>query len=231
MCPLRNPIIVALDRMDKEETIASMKELGRSVWGYKLSALLIQEGVGVIKEIEKGVGSVNLFVDIQLIGIPRFMQEMALMLSQPGVRFISCNAASGPEGIRAAVGKAMISRVLVGSILSSLSITDVKFLFDTTFREIKTYEFARMALECGASGIYCSAEELQFLSHYPEIQKIDKIVVGIRPEWYQDPGDHRSVVTPNVAMKLGATFLVIGSPITKAKNKKEAVEKILSEIQ
>ncbi|MFH1780970.1 MAG: orotidine 5'-phosphate decarboxylase / HUMPS family protein, partial [Candidatus Nealsonbacteria bacterium] len=228
---LKNPIIVALDGMTKEETIACMHELGKSVWGYKLSGLIIKEGMNAIHEIKTNVGLVNLFIDLQLVGIPRFMREITSMLSCPEVRFISCNAASGPEGIRASVEKAYTSRVLVGSILSSLGIADVKFIFDTPYREIKTYEFTRMAMECGAGGIYCSAEELQFLSHYPETKKIEKIVVGIRPEWYPDLGDHKVVVTPKVAMGLGANFLVIGSPITKAQNKKEAAEKILSEIQ
>lgn len=227
---VRNPIIVALDRMDKEETISSMIELGKSVWGYKLSALLLREGIGVISEIEKRVGLVNLFIDLQFVGIPRFMREITSMLSHPAVRFISCNAASGPEGIRAAVESAHISKVLVGSILSSLGIADVNFLFGTPYREIKTHESTLMALECGAAGIYCSAEELQFLSRYSDTKKADKIVVGIRPKWYPDFGDHKFVVTPNIAMELGATYLVIGAPITKAENKKEAAERIRSEI-
>ncbi len=67
---VKNPIIVALDGMNKEEVIATIQELGRKVWGYKLSALLFKEGTGLLDEIQKITGALNLVIDLQFIGTP-----------------------------------------------------------------------------------------------------------------------------------------------------------------
>jgi len=72
---LKNPIIAALDDMGKQEIIDTIKELGRKVWGYKLSAAMLEEGVSLLKDIEEQAGAVNLFIDLQLSGTPEFIKE------------------------------------------------------------------------------------------------------------------------------------------------------------
>jgi orotidine-5'-phosphate decarboxylase len=232
---LGNPIIVALDRMEKEKAIEIMEELGREVWGYKLDALIIENGTtNLFREIEDRVGFVNLFVDLRFSGPPKAIRQSIIKCLHPNVSFVSVNFTSGVQGIKVAAETSRTSRVLVYSLDSSLSITDVNFIFNTPFRYIQSFKAAQMVKEAGAHGLYLAASELEFLSHpdYHEVIKdIPEIVaVGIRPKNYSDKGVHKFVMTPAQAFERGATKVVIGSPITKARNRLRAVRKILKEI-
>lgn len=230
---LGNPIIIALDGYSKEGAIDVIKDLGRSVWGFKLGALLLQHGTSLIGEIREKIGSVNLMVDLQFTGTPDFIKEAVLIYSlyAGDVRYVVVNANSGPEGIRAAVDVAKISRILVGSVIDSLRMSDVNLLYGTCFREEKTLQFAKIAKEEGAEGIYCSVKDLEFISSYPEFEKFTKIVYGVRPEGDLDKGIHKYIMTPGEALKRGATKFVLGGTIRRAKDKKKAVEKILRDIK
>lgn len=230
---LGNPIIVALDGAGKDGAIEIIKELGRSVWGFKLGALLLRHGTSLIEEIRERIGSVNLFADLQFTGTPDFIREAVLSYSlyAGDIRYIVVSATSGPEGIRVAVKTSRISQILVGSVLDSLRISDVNYVFGTYLREEKTLQFAIMAKEERAHGIYCSAKDLEFLSQYSELQGFPKIVYGVRPTWDKKHGTHKFVMTPREAMERGATKFVIGGTIREAKDQKEAVKLILDELK
>lgn len=240
--PLQNPIIVALDMLDKKEVIATIRELekGKMVWGYKLSTQIFGEGVRLIDEIEEGVGSVNLLIDLQLIGTPRFIEDSVKLFCRSSVRFVVCNAAAGLTAIRRAVAIARYpTKILVGSSLSSLDIADIRFIFGAVNREAKADDFAAMTRETKAAGLYCAAEELEHLSRQSEKRDIPMTVaVAIRPDSYLDKGEHVFTLTPNQAMERGARFIVIGGPTTelqgwddpKPRTKAEAVEQILAGI-
>ena len=226
-----NPIIVALDSAGKDGAVQIIKELGRSVWGFKLGVLLLQHGTSLIDEIREKVGSVNLFVDLEFTGTPDFIREAVSIYSlyASDISYVVVNASSGPEGIRAAVETVKIPRVLVGSVLDSLRIGDVNLVYGSYFREEKTLQFAKMAREEGAYGIYCSVKDLEFLSQYPELNDFTKIVYGVRPKWDKDHGTHKYVMTPKEAMLRGATKFVIGGTIRKAEDKVKAAERIRKE--
>lgn len=226
-----NPLIVGLDWLKEDDAIAVIQELNRKAHAFKISGELLR-GVDFIEKIRMKVGSVNLFVDLQLTGTPRFIEgAVSLYANYPDVRYITVNAASGREGIRAAVRAARISKILVGSVLSSLDITDVNFVFGTPYRAIQTHRFALMGKEAGAYGIFFSAEELEFLAHQPEIRDFCKITVGIRPLWHPDRGYHSYVLTPRAAIEQGTDYFVIGSLIASAEDPVAAAKRVLEDIK
>ena len=55
------------------------------------------------------------------------------------------------------------------------------------------------------------------------------VVPGVRPLWV-NPDDQKRVTTPSRAIELGADVLVIGRPITQAKNPRDAAIRISDEI-
>lgn len=230
---LGNPIIVALDRAGKDGAIEIIKELGREVWGYKLGALLLKHGVPLLEEIRKEAGSVNLFIDLQFTGTPEFITEAinTYSLYSTEVSYIVVNASAGPPGIKAAVDTAKLSKILVGSVIDSLSIYDIKYIYGTDFPEEKTLQFAKMALAEKAHGIYCSSRDLEVISHYPDLRNLTKIVYGVKPCWDNDPGTHKYLMTPQEAMERGATKFVIGGAIRDAKDRIKTVKKMLKEIK
>ena len=83
---------------------------------------------------------------------------------------------------------------------------------------------ARLAQDAGLDGVVCSAHEIEKLR---EVCGKDFILMvpGIRPEG-QDTQDQKRVMTPNKAIELGASHLVIGRPITQAPDPAEALQNI-----
>ena len=55
------------------------------------------------------------------------------------------------------------------------------------------------------------------------------VTPGVRPE-DADSNDQYRISTPREAIKRGADYIVIGRPITQAKNPQEALEKIHKDI-
>ncbi len=53
---------------------------------------------------------------------------------------------------------------------------------------------------------------------------------GVRPSWAAKD-DQKRVMTPGEAVKAGADYIVVGRPVLRAKDRKEAVGKIIEEIQ
>jgi len=55
------------------------------------------------------------------------------------------------------------------------------------------------------------------------------VTPGIRPEW-SATGDQVRIMTPLQAIELGASYLVIGRPITEAQDPMTALQKIENEL-
>ena len=74
-------------------------------------------------------------------------------------------------------------------------------------------------------GIVCSPHELKLVKKRGTLLSITP---GIRLQDSND--DQKRVMTPKEAINLGADFLVIGRPITKAENIGEALDEIFQNI-
>jgi orotidine-5'-phosphate decarboxylase len=94
--------------------------------------------------------------------------------------------------------------------------------------EDQVLRLARMGVESGIDGVVASPHEIDRLR--AEFGNRIKIAVpGIRPSW-AEPGDQRRFMTPRQALEAGADYLVIGRPITKHPDPREAVAKIMKEL-
>jgi orotidine-5'-phosphate decarboxylase len=87
---------------------------------------------------------------------------------------------------------------------------------------------ARMGLDTGIRGFVCSPEEVATLR---ALTGPDGVLVtpGIRPAGAA-VGDQKRIATPAEALRRGASYLVVGRPITKAPDPAEAAEAILKEM-
>lgn len=93
----------------------------------------------------------------------------------------------------------------------------------------RVLERAQLAKACGLDGVVASSKETEMLRQ--EMGEDFVIVTpGIRPAG-ADVGDQKRVATPANALAWGSSYLVIGRPIVKAENPREAALKILSDIE
>ncbi len=87
---------------------------------------------------------------------------------------------------------------------------------------------ARMAQDSGLDGVVASAQEAAAIR---QACGPDFLIVtpGIRPSW-AGADDQSRIVTPKDAIAGGVDMIVVGRPITKAKDKKEAAARIVAEL-
>jgi orotidine-5'-phosphate decarboxylase len=87
-----------------------------------------------------------------------------------------------------------------------------------------TLGLAKNAVNSGAKAIVSSPQEVSFLREHLGAN-ITLITPGVRPAG-SERDDQERVMTPKEAIEAGADFVVIGRPITKASNPKQAAEAI-----
>jgi orotidine-5'-phosphate decarboxylase len=98
---------------------------------------------------------------------------------------------------------------------------------DTMANEV--LKLAGLAKEAGLDGVVASPVEIKLLRK--ELGEDFLIVTpGVRPEW-AGRGDQKRIATPGQAIADGASFIVVGRPVTEAIDQSEAVKKILKEIR
>jgi orotidine-5'-phosphate decarboxylase len=87
---------------------------------------------------------------------------------------------------------------------------------------------ARMGLEAGIHGFVCSPQEVGRLRALTGPGGV-LVIPGIRPAGAA-VGDQKRIATPADALRMGASYLVVGRPITQAVDPAEAAEAILKEM-
>ena len=125
---------------------------------------------------------------------------------------------------KAAEGAKNRPLILAVTVLTSL---DASALSDTGIAGGVTQQvlrLARLALAAGADGLVCAALELPALRDAFGAAPI-LVVPGIRPAGGQ-AADQARVVTPEIAISAGASYIVVGRPITGAAAPAQAAAEI-----
>jgi orotidine-5'-phosphate decarboxylase len=85
-----------------------------------------------------------------------------------------------------------------------------------------------MALDAGITGFVCSPQEVARVRELAGPEAV-LVIPGIRPAGAK-VGDQKRVATPADALRKGASYLVVGRPITHAADPAEAAEAVLREM-
>ena len=88
---------------------------------------------------------------------------------------------------------------------------------------------AQLSHRCGLDGVVCSAREVAYLRR-ERGESFLLVTPGIRPA-QSAPGDQARVATPREAMHNGASYLVVGRPITQAADPLAALAAIQRELE
>jgi orotidine-5'-phosphate decarboxylase len=94
---------------------------------------------------------------------------------------------------------------------------------------VQVEALAKMAYASGVQGFVCSAVEVANLRSQLGSKPL-LVIPGIRPEGAAT-GDQKRVATPGAAIVAGASYLVVGRPITRAPDPGAAARSILAEMQ
>ncbi|MCL6611239.1 MAG: orotidine-5'-phosphate decarboxylase [Peptococcaceae bacterium] len=230
-------LIVALDVSTGEKALELADRLKPCAGMFKVGMeLFYSAGGDIVKELKnKGC---RVFLDLKLHDIPNTVAGAARAITGLGPDIINVHAAGGPgmmrsaaEAVRDEAERKKIARPLV------IAVTVLTSIDQKTFHEMgingKIEDFvvswSEMAVECGLDGVVASPAEASM------IRKAcgDKFVIvtpGVRPAW-SGAGDQKRIATPSGAISAGATYIVVGRPITGSADPLGAAGKIIEEIK
>ncbi len=230
--PLTAQLIVALDFPDARAALSLVDRLEGSTRWFKIGLeLYIAEGNPLVAEIERR--GYSIFLDLKLHDIPNTVASAVRAASRLGVNLLTLHAAGGADMLRAAVEAARgIERspaLLAVTVLTSLDGPQLEATGVSGSPTQQVERLAKLAVGCGVQGLVCSPHEVAGLRS--EIGSKPLLVVpGIRPAG-SAAGDQRRVATPASAVAGGASYLVVGRPITQADDPGAAARAILAEMQ
>jgi len=221
-------IIVAMDGMTSDENMKLVSVLKEEVAGFKFNSALDRHAERIIGYTRQESSGSIIWSDIKVHDIPNTVKNRIQEHASMGTNWITVHASGSLEMIRSAVGVKPKVNILAVTVLTSLNEDDCNLIYGGPVKPT-VLKFSMVAKEAGAWGIVCSGLELKFLKE-KGITGIKKVVPGIRPAFHGQSDDQKRKMTPAEAIQAGASYLVVGRPITQADSPLEAAEKINDEV-
>jgi orotidine-5'-phosphate decarboxylase len=168
----------------------------------------------------------KIFLDLKLHDIPNTVKKSIKGLVSLPIDMMTIHTSGGLEMMKTAKKAVDGTDIKIFGVtaLTSLSDEDTSLIFKRTAAE-QVNTMLDLAEQAGIDGVVCSPHELSLVT---KRESLLSITPGIRLKDSND--DQNRVMTPIDALKQGANFLVIGRPITEAKNIKEALLEIHNSI-
>ncbi|HTZ59951.1 MAG TPA: orotidine-5'-phosphate decarboxylase [Acidobacteriaceae bacterium] len=222
-------LIVALDFPDARAALALVDRLEGAVSWFKVGLeLYIAEGNALISELQRRGFSV--FLDLKLHDIPNTVASAVRAASRLGVKMLTVHASGGPAMLAAAAEAAGTGLDLLAvTVLTSMDTIQLEATGVPANPAEQVEKLATLAFANGIRGFVCSPMEVANLrSRFGPKPLL--VTPGIRPDG-SEPGDQRRMATPAAAMTAGASYLVVGRPISRAADPAAAAKSIVVEMQ
>ena len=214
MTEIKPPIILAVDTSDLDVARQWIETTRDFVCAYKLGLEFFATfGVNGVKQL-RDVSDADLFLDLKLHDIPNTVAGAVRQVAELAPRFLTVHASGGSSMVSAAVKAAPQINITAVTILTSLSELDLREIGFTHTPLESAVGLARLAKRAGARAIVCSPHEISAIRDCvgPDLTIITP---GVRPFDEVASDDQARTMSPRDAILNGATYLVIGRPITR----------------
>lgn len=224
-------ICIALDFPTREEVLAAARRFGSRVGWLKVGLeAFVAEGPALVAEV--AAAGAKVFLDLKFHDIPATISGAVASAARSGAAMVNVHASGGRamlEAAREAADRTGLERLIAVTVLTSI---DARALADLPMAgqpEAIARRLALLAKDCDLDGVVCSAADLPGIRGAcgPEFFAV---VPGIRPAG-AELQDQKRVATPASALSAGADLLVIGRPVTAAKDPDDALARILAEVE
>ncbi|MBA3619251.1 MAG: orotidine-5'-phosphate decarboxylase [Acidothermales bacterium] len=222
------PVAVALDAPDLETAAAWADAVTPYVSTVKVGLeLYCRYGPDVVATVRGGSG-VDLFLDLKLHDIPATVAGAVQAVSMLRPRYLTVHAVGGAAMIRAAA-EAADTCIAAVTVLTSLGEADLDALGLAGPSLDAARRLSVLAVGAGARALVCSPHEVAAVR--AEVgADITLITPGVRPAGAAAQ-DQARVATPRAALDAGADLLVIGRPITAARDPGAAAQSLARELR
>jgi orotidine-5'-phosphate decarboxylase len=211
-------IIVALDCGEARALALATQLKGHASWLKVGMTLYYQVGPAIVARL-KDMGF-KVFVDLKLHDIPHQVKGAACALTHAGADMLTMHCSgslamlkAGEAGVREAAAEQGIIKPITLGITVLTSINEAALNSIGVMRDCNDQVAAlgKIAYDAGLSGIVCSPHEAKRWRQ----NWSDAVIVtpGIRPLSTKNE-DQMRTATPAIAIKDGASHLVVGRPIT-----------------
>ena len=227
---MKRLIFIACDtnKINQVKKIVSQTQSSKLDIGYKFGLEFFYSKAG--RDFISNLKRKKIFLDLKLNDIPATCSKAIKSLRDlRNINYITLHANSGEETVKAVIKTAKkVSpklKILLVTILTSLSNTSIKKIGHTKpVRELVKKQ-ALMAKACKCHGIVCAGSDLKFVK---KVFKGEIITPGIRLKG-DSAGDQKRIMGPKEAFEKGSTGLVLGRSIIKG-NIKKNISRLIKEL-
>lgn len=219
-----NPIIIALDVPTVKEAAALAETIGDAAGAFKVGLELYSaEGPGAIS----AAGGRPVFLDLKLHDIPTTVARAVRALASRGVDLLTVHALGGRAMLEAANEAKSGEKILAVTILTHL---DDAALSEVGLppADVAVPLLAKLAADAGCDGVVCAPTDLVAVREAcPSPFLI--VTPGVRPAG-SDRDEQVRALTPRAAVEAGADRIVVGRPVTRARDPRAAALAILEDL-
>jgi orotidine-5'-phosphate decarboxylase len=224
-------VIVALDYADATDALALVNRLDPASCRLKVGKeLFTATGPQLVEKlVERNFG---VFLDLKFHDIPNTVGKACEAAAKLGVWMLNVHASGGlammqaaREGVERSGHNPLLIAVTVLTSMDQMTLNQIGVPGEVRKQVLN---LAGLTQQAGLDGVVCSAQEA------PELREaLGKrfllVTPGIRPA-NAALDDQSRVMTPTLALQAGASYLVIGRPITQAQDPLAALHAINQEI-
>lgn len=212
---MKAPIILATDTSDLEIAKSWARLVAPHISGIKLGLeFFLNFGAEGVREVVAD-HELDLFLDLKLHDIPNTVAQAAATVAQLRPRFLTVHASGGQAMIAAAAQQLPSTEVTAVTILTSLAESDLLEIGYRSNALDSAVGLAKLAIQAGASAIVCSPMEVSAIRTAIGVAPAI-ITPGVRPVDPSAPIDDQvRTMTPLAAIQAGASYVVIGRPLTR----------------
>jgi len=216
-----------LDTVTLNETSYIIKELDPSKCMVKVGSVLFNAEGRAALDLVANAGF-EIFFDIKFHDIPNTVKSSIDSFKGFPIKFFTAHLSGGKSMLGAAKEAAEhINAGCIGvSVLTSLSNEEANTVYARSI-ENTVSDLFELAKICGCTGVVCSPLELNLAQAV--IPNLIKITPGIRAS-QKKIDDQTRTLSAKAAITQGSDFLVIGRPITEAKDIGVAFDEIYNSI-
>jgi len=231
-CKDNKRILVALDYSEERQALDMIAMLDPDLCRVKIGKELFTRcgPLFVKRVVNEGF---DVFLDLKFHDIPNTTANACLAAADLGIWMMNVHALGG-RNMMTTAKEALLKHgyddtLLIGvTILTSMGPEDLCAIGLHNDPAENVIRLAKLASESGLDGVVCSAQEVSMIRADLGDEFI-LVTPGVRPLG-ASLDDQKRIMTPSKALESGSDFLVIGRPITKAKEPAKSLQQIYGEI-
>ena len=224
-------LIVALDHPSLQDALTMARSLRGLVGTVKVGSVLLTAAGPVVRVRLQALGF-RVMLDLKFFDIPNTVEQSCRAAVHHRVTMLTVHASGPPDMLRAAVRGARTTAKRLGvprPLVLGVTVLTSMDRGRSTRLTSEVLRLARAAREAGCDGVVASTHEVAALRRRFG-RRLAIVCPGIRPNRMRGD-DQRRVATPADAVAAGADFLVVGRPITAARDPRAVVQTLLCEME